>query len=88
MFMQQLKSDQDQAAPESEKQTAAATLPQMFAPTMQPGGDKKVIPTLAYFDNLKAAQRMMGEALPSVVKHLYDLVHAKVLNNVPAKSEM
>ena len=31
MFMQQLKLDQNQAAPESKKQTAAATLPQMFA---------------------------------------------------------
>ena len=31
MFMQPLKLDHDQAAPESQEQTAAATLPQMFA---------------------------------------------------------
>lgn len=34
---------------------------------MQPGGDKKVIPTLAYYDNLKARQTLTAGGLEVVI---------------------
>ena len=42
---------------------------------LQANNKEKVIPVLNYYDNVRAAQGMMAVAIPSVGKHLNDLVH-------------
>ena len=56
-------------------------------------GLQGVVPILNYYDNVSAAQRMMGQAMPSVAQHLNDLVDGqmritKEMNNIPAKSKV
>lgn len=60
---------------------------------LQASNKEKVIPVLNYYDNVRAAQGMMAVAMPSVGKHLNDLVHAQMritkhMNNIPAKSKV
>lgn len=60
---------------------------------LQANNKEKVILTLNYYDNVRAAQGMMALAMPSVGKHLDDLVHGQMritkdMNNIPAKSKV
>lgn len=56
-------------------------------------GMKGVVSVLNYYDNITAANGMMGAAMPFVAKHLNDFVHGQMrsteeLNNIPAKSKL